>query len=225
MLVAILTIAVLGVLLVAPQLWVRSVLKRHGVARPEFRGTGGELARHLLDQEGLVDVKVEACAPGADHYDPEARAVRLSPEHFEGRSVAAVTIAAHEVGHALQHRDGDRALMARVTWARDTVWVRRVAFAVLASAPVIAIFVRSPLLFALQLAAGAMLLLVEVLMHAVTLPTEVDASFRRALPTLRRGGYLDDADMPAAREVLLAAAMTYVAGALWSALNVLRWLR
>ena len=74
-------------LVFGPQVWIRRVLKQHGVDRPDLPGTGGELARHLLDEAGLQAVLVEQTDIG-DHYDPEARAVRLLPQHHDGRSIA-----------------------------------------------------------------------------------------------------------------------------------------
>src|SRR5262249_59670120 len=87
-LAALLVVILLGVAF-APQWWVHRVLRRHGVERPDFPGTGAELARHLLDQAGLTEVKVEPTEHG-DHYDPDAQAGRLMPQHHEGRSGAAV---------------------------------------------------------------------------------------------------------------------------------------
>src|SRR5437868_10007325 len=89
-------------LLFGPQLWVRRVMAQHGADRPDLPGTGAELARHLLDEAELPSVTVEKTDIG-DHYDPEARAVRLLPQHHDGRSIAAVAVAAHEVSHAVQH--------------------------------------------------------------------------------------------------------------------------
>ncbi|MEL6225837.1 MAG: zinc metallopeptidase, partial [Pseudomonadota bacterium] len=88
-------------LMVLPSLWVRSVIARHGRDRPDFPGTGGEFARHVLDEMKLRHVTVEPTDMG-DHYDPSTKTVRLIPEHFDGRSLSAVVIAAHEVGHAMQ---------------------------------------------------------------------------------------------------------------------------
>src|SRR3954469_16413527 len=93
-------------LLLRPQLWVRRVMAQHGVDRPDLPGTGAELARHLLDEAGLQSVTVEKTDIG-DHYDPEARVVRLLPQHHDGRSIAAVAVAAHEVSHAVQHARGE----------------------------------------------------------------------------------------------------------------------
>src|SRR3954463_14147264 len=87
-------------LVFGPQLWIRRVLAQHGGQRADFPGTGAELARHLLDQAGLQAVTVGETDKG-DPSDPDARAVRLLPQHHDGRSVAAVAIAAHEVSHAV----------------------------------------------------------------------------------------------------------------------------
>src|SRR5262245_50329121 len=100
-LIAIGAILVLA-LVFGPSWWVKHILKKHGVDRPDLPGTGGELARHLLDELKLTDVKVEVTDRG-DHYDPVDRTVRLLPQHHDGRSVSAIAVAAHEVSHAVQH--------------------------------------------------------------------------------------------------------------------------
>ena len=107
--------ALLFGLVFGPQWWVRRAMQQHATERPDLPGTGGELARHLLDQARLEHVPVEV-AP-ADHFDPVANVVRLSPQNHDGRSITAVAVAAHEVSHALQHAAGDRLLAARVRFA------------------------------------------------------------------------------------------------------------
>jgi Zn-dependent membrane protease YugP len=207
-----------------PQLWVRRVLARHGAERPDFPGTGGELARHLLDEAGLADVKVERTDLG-DHYDPESRVVRLLPQHFDGRSVAAVAVAAHEVSHAVQHARGDRSFVARLALVKNLVWADRIATGILILAPFTAMLVKSPLIILLHIGAAVALMAIRVVVHLTTLPVEFDASFGKALPALERGRYLEPTDMPAARDVLRAAAWTYVASALATLLNIARWFR
>jgi len=221
---AALLLVVLLAVVFGPQWWIRRVLRRHGVERPDFPGTGAELARHLLDAAGLHQVKVEPTEHG-DHYDPEAQAVRLLPEHHDGRSVAAVAVAAHEVSHAVQHARGEAAFALRWRLARHFGWIDRVAGATLVLAPLVFVFVKIPLLFALQMAAGILLFVSQIVIHMVTLPVEFDANFGKALPALVRGRYLAPADMPAARSVLTAAAWTYVAAALATLLDVARWFR
>ena len=213
----------LAALIFGPQLWVRHALRRHAVERSDFPGTGGELARHLLDLAGLRHVKVEL-APG-DHYDPVDKAVRLAPGNHDGRSVTAVAVAAHEVSHALQDAAGDRLLAARVRLAGTVRTIEIAAAVVLATAPLVMAVVRSPALLALQVAVAVLLMGSRLVVHLLTLPVEYDASFRRALPILKTGGYLADTDLPAARQVLRAAALTYVAAALVTLLDVTRLIR
>ena len=221
-------LAIAGLLFLAlifgPQLWIRRVLARHGAERPDLPGTGGELARHLLDEADLSGVTVELTGDG-DHYDPETRAVCLLPQHHDGRSVAAVAVAAHEVSHAVQHARGEPAFTRRLDLVRRLIWVERLASVILLLTPVVFLLVKSPALAVLQMAAGLALLGVRIAVHAVTLPVELDASFGKALPALTRGRYLGAGDLPAARSVLKAAALTYVAAALASLIDVARWLR
>lgn len=211
-------------LAVLPTLWVRAILARHRADRPDFPGTGGELARHLLDGMGLSAVKVEETALG-DHYDPEAKAVRLMPQHFGGRSLTAVVIAAHEVGHAMQDGTNSGLLKTRTRMAKAAVWIERIGGIAMLAAPLVAILLRHPAGALLELGAGFVILSLSVVLHLATLPVEFDASFNRALPVLRDGGYIPAKDLPAARSILRAAAFTYVAAALMSLINIARWLR
>ena len=222
-------LAAAGIILVlalvfGPSWWIKHVLKKHGVERPDLPGTGGEFARHLLDEAKLTDIKVEVTDQG-DHYDPMDRTVRLLPQHHDVRSVAAVAIAAHEVSHAIQHARGEPAFQRRFELVSKLVWVQRLATGVLLFAPVMFILVKAPLLVALQILAAVALMGIGVAVHVVTLPVEFDASFGKALPVLEGRRYLSEQDMPAARSVLKAAAYTYVAGALSTLLNIARWFR
>jgi Zn-dependent membrane protease YugP len=211
-------------LAVLPQLWVRKVIARHGAERPDFPGTGGEFARHILDEMKLSHVKVEETSLG-DHYDPEAKAVRLSPPHFNGRSLSAVVVAAHEAGHAMQDATQYPPLAARTRLARQAIRMEKVAAVVMLAAPIVMAIAKAPHILLIEVMVGVMIFALSILLHAVTLPVEFDASFRRALPVLKAGRYLDDKDMPAAKEILRAAAFTYVAAAAMSLLDVARWLR
>lgn len=220
----VLAAGLLLLLLVGPRLYVAWALSRHAGERLDFPGTGGQLARHLLDQAGLHDVAVERTDAG-DHYDPIARTVRLGPMHLDGRSITAVAVAAHEVAHAVQHRDRMRLFDVRLTLVRLLRPIEQVAFAVLVAAPLLAILVRSPLLFLLQIVLVIGLNALAVVVHLLTLPVELDASYGRALPALAQGGHLAGADLGRARTVLRAAALTYVAGALVTMLNLARLAR
>ncbi len=211
-------------LLFGPQLWVRAVMRRHSRPRDDFPGTGGQFASHLLTQLGLDQVKVEATESG-DHYDPVSLSVRLSPENLNGKSLTAVAVAAHEVGHALQDKLGYRPLRWRTRLATLAMGAQQLGNGLFVLAPLIGAVTRAPSPMLLLLAAGLASFGSAALVHLVTLPVEWDASFRRALPLLEAGGYLSENDHKKARQILTAAAFTYVAGSLASLLNLWRWLR
>jgi len=220
--------AVLGLILVilvfVPQWWVRYVLNRHSQQLPGMPGNGGELARHLLDQYQLSHVKVEAAQPGADHYDPEANVVRLSPAYLSGKSLTAVAVAAHEVGHAIQFNREEPVSYLRRRHLKRAHRLQRVGAAILMILPVLGLLIRIPHLSLLCVAAGLLTLLASVVAYAAILPEEWDASFNKALPILKKGGYLPEAYFPAVRQVLKACALTYVAAALADVLSLWRWL-
>ena len=205
-----------------PQVWVRKVIDQHSADRPDFPGTGGEFARHLLDRLGLSHVRVEETKLG-DHYDPDTKAVRLLPAHFRGRSLSAVVIAAHEVGHAMQDATDYPPLKTRTRLAKQAQKVESMGALVMLAAPVLMLISKSPHLLFLQAFAGILILSLIILIHASTLPMEYDAC--RALPVLKAGGYIPEKDMRAARQILRAAAFTYVAAAAMSLFNVMRWFR
>lgn len=217
-------VVLLLALIFLPQFWIKRVLARHQVERPDLGGTGAELARELLDRAELRHVKVEL-TDGGDHYDPMDETVRLSLPHHDGKSVAALAVAAHEVSHALQHAHGDRVFQMRQSIAPTIIWIERGAQLVFFAIPLLGALARSPALIAAQIALVVMLLGARLGMHIVTLPVEVDASFRRALPILQAGRYLPEEDLPAARSVLRAATLTYVAAALVSLIDVTRLIR
>jgi uncharacterized protein len=211
-------------LAVLPQIWVRKVVARHSADRPDFPGSGGEFARHLLDEMKLSNVKVEQTDLG-DHYDPEAKVIRLLPQHFKGRSLAAIVIAAHEAGHAMQDASGYQPLQARTRLAKQALRMEKVGAVVMLAAPIVMALAKAPHILVIQVCVGVLILALSMVTHAVTLPVEFDASFRRALPVLKAGRYINDQDMPAARQILKAAAFTYVAAAAMSLLDVARWIR
>lgn len=220
----VLGVALFLALAFGPGLWVKSVLSRYSEHRDDFPGTGGELARHLLDEMGLREVIVEATDRG-DHYDPKNKAVRLSPAHHDGRSLAAVAVAAHEVGHAMQDATGYVPLKRSGDLAQISYYLEKVGGVVMIGAPLLAVLMHSPAGFLLQAAFGIAILGTSVVVHLINLPVEFDASFNRAITVLKAGRYLPDEDMPAVRKILLAAALTYVAAACMSLLNVARWFR
>ncbi|MBZ5486575.1 zinc metallopeptidase [Halomonas aquamarina] len=206
---------------VLPNVWAKWVLERHRKGREDYPGSGAELAEHLLRRLGIEGATVERTEHG-DHYDPQARCVRLADEHYDGRSLTAVTVAAHEVGHALQHHQGYAPLMARSRLVNVAQKAEKLGALLMMAAPFLFLLTRVPGGLALVIAMAVISFGTAAIVHLVTLPVEFDASFNRALPLLKE--YVPPYDMPGARHVLTACAFTYVAASLASILNLGRWL-
>ena len=201
----------IAVALVAlPQIWIHSTIERYATERPDLGGTGAEFARHALDGMKLQDVKVEVTEQG-DHYDPTARAVRLQQRFYSGRSVSAIAIAAHEVGHAMQHALAMPLFERRLAAARRAHVFSMLAQACLWSAPLLVLLEKNAAALILNVIGFAGMALMSFTVQAMTLPVEFDASFNRALPLLEEGKFLRPTDIAAARQLLRAAAFTYVA--------------
>jgi Zn-dependent membrane protease YugP len=222
MIVAVFILLIL-VIVFGPGIWVQRVLERYSVPANRYSGTGAQLARHLLDKHGLQAVGVEATDQG-DHYDPDARAVRLTEDKFNGHSLTAITVAAHEVGHALQDNEGYAPLRMRTRLVKATRGVEKIGAGVLMVSPFLGIVTRAPVVGLLTFAAGMLTLGTAAVIHFITLPTEFNASFARALPLLDEHRILKQADRPHAHKLLTAAALTYVSASLMSLLNIARWI-
>lgn len=210
-------------LIFGPSLWVKLVMGRHSSEKPELPGTGGELAKHLIERFSLKDVKVEVTELG-DHYDPAEKKVRLLREHYESKSLTAIAIAAHEVGHAIQDQQGDKRLATRTKMVPVVDKVARWSVIIISLSPIIGIVTRHPMPFSLLLLIGLLGFIARMMIHAVTLPIEFDASFSKALPLLKEGNYISQSDEKAVTSILRAAALTYVSAALADILNLGRWI-
>lgn len=219
----IIILLILLVLLIGPGLWVKRVMARYSKPADRYGQTGAETARRLLDALELGAVAVEISDSG-DHYDPAARAVRLSPGNYQGRSLTAVTVAAHEVGHALQDAQGFAPLKWRTQLVQWVGPVEKIGAVLMMATPLIIGITRLPLAGLLMFLGGLLTLGSAVVIHLLTLPTEFDASFARAMPLMRDQEVLYEADERHARRLLRAAAMTYVSASLMSLLNVARWI-
>jgi Zn-dependent membrane protease YugP len=176
--------------------------------------TGNEVARAILDRNGLSHVQVQPIEGFlTDHYDPRINEVRLSKEVFYGNSVSSVAIAAHECGHALQHATGYSPLLIRASILPVANLGSWLAFPMFIAG---LIFSMTPLMDI-----GIVLFAAALVFHVVTLPVEYNAS-RRAFEQLDDRVIINPEEMKGARKVLNAAAMTYVAATLMALMNLLR---
>mgnify|MGYP002634221145 CR=1 FL=1 len=218
-----LLILLLIIFILGPQWWVKWVIRRYQIPKDNIPGTGGELALHLLQQLKITDIKVEISELG-DHYNPGTGVIGLSEANYSGRSLAAVAIAAHEVGHAIQHKQQMPIFKWRSRLVSIAIGSEKVGVIALMAVPLVGGLLRIPHPMLALLFIGIGSLLIGVIVHMITLPVEWDASFNKALPILIKGEYIQANEVAAVKQILTAAAMTYVAATLASILNIWRWL-
>ena len=196
------------------QFKVSSTFNKYSTVRSTNGYTGAQVARILLNNAGLQDVEIQQ-VPGrlSDHYDPRAKVLRLSSDVHGSTSVASIGVAAHEVGHAIQDKESYAALVFRnaivpvVNFSSSLSWIL--------------FFIGILFSYKSLVAIGIILFSAVVLFQLVTLPVEFNAS-SRALKLLEGQGILYDNEVKEAREVLSAAALTYVAATLMAILQLVR---
>jgi Zn-dependent membrane protease YugP len=198
------------------QFKVKSTYKKYLKIHNKHGMTGSQAAMQLLNMNGINDVEIESTEGIlSDHYDPRIKKVRLSEDNFKGTSLASLAVAAHEVGHAIQHNKGYYPLQLRHLILPVTNFGSWLAFPLF----FIGFFLRTPFLMDL----GILFYAGVVLFHVITLPVEFNAS-NRALLQLQSHGYLETSEIGGARKVLNAAALTYVAATAMAILQLVRLL-
>ena len=193
---------------------VNSTFQKYAKVRSMCGMTAAQVARRILDRNGLAEIPVEHVSGNlSDHYDPTKKVLRLSDSTYNSPSVAAIGVAAHECGHAMQQHDGYAPLKLRTAI---------VPVVNIGSSLYFPIFMAG-LLFSWEplVNVGILCFALSLVFSLVTLPVEFDAS-KRAIAMLRNGGYLAEDELDGARKVLNAAAMTYVAAVVSSLLQLLR---
>lgn len=198
------------------QMRVKGTFARYRAVPLRSGLSGADVAQRILRAAGIQDVSIEA-VPGmlSDHYDPARKVVALSEEVLHGRSVASAAVAAHEVGHAIQHAQGYQAMAARAALVPVVQFGSTLAFPML----LLGMFLASKTLAFV----GIALFAVAVLFHLVTLPVEFDAS-RRAIAILERSGIAVGEEMAGVRKTLFAAGFTYIAATLIAIVELIYFL-
>lgn len=195
--------------------WVKARVRRWGNVTISKGMTGREVAQRILDAENIQNVSIERI-PGtlSDHYDPSSRTLRLSDDIYSGRSVTAAGIAAHEVGHALQDKQGYPAMRLR----QRMVPIANIG----TNLGIIALIIGIAIGISGIAIAGVILFSAFVLFTLVTLPVEFDAS-RRAKKALTQYAIITAEESEGVRQILTAAAATYVAAAATALLQLFYW--
>ncbi len=204
------------ILAVYAQFKVKSTYSKYTQIHNNRHMTGRQAALELLSMNGIGDVEVEETEGTlSDHYDPRVKKVRLSQPNFRGTSLSAMAVAAHEIGHVIQHAKGYFPLKLRHMILPVTNFGSWLAFPLF----ILGFFLQTPLLMDL----GIVLYAGVVVFHLVTLPVEFNAS-SRALLQLESHGFLTTQEVGGAKKVLSAAALTYIAATAVALMHLVRLL-
>lgn len=196
------------------QLKMRSAYGKYSQFATKSGMTGADMARQVLRDNGVTDVEVEPVSGElTDHYDPRKRVIRLSSGVYGSNSIAALGVAAHEAGHAVQHNEAYAPLKIRNNLVPVVNFASSISWWVF----IIGLFADMPAF----LYGGIILFSMATLFHLITLPVELNAS-KRAVVALTRTGTLNEQEIQGTRKVLSAAAMTYLAALIASAASLLR---
>ena len=204
-------------LYLSPIIWFNFVFKKNDKILENMPFNGLEFGRLILKEKGLSDVTIESTMKG-DHYDPNEKKVRVKQDRLDNKSITAISVVCHEIGHAIQHNENYKPLERRQILVKNTAWVSKLGGAIL--------YIGLPMLFAtgsFPVIRGVLILvlltiIISVLIHLITLDVEIDASFNKALPILR--DKIDSHYHEECRSVLRAAAYTYVIGSLQSFISL-----
>lgn len=208
-------------LIFGPRAWVSYLLKKHDNKDLDVDVTAREFVRKILDDHKLQVIKVE-CTDIGDHYDHQARAVRIARNRIDRKTLTALTTAAHEVSHALQDASDYTPFVLRAHLSKVAQVVSQVGSIMLVAVPLFSLTTRRPFPFITMGTTVFGILGTGLIAQFSALPSEFDASFNRALPMLRKG-YIKEEQVEDARGILVACSMTYIAASMVSVLNFWPW--
>lgn len=206
-----------GIISLAAQMYVQSSYQKYSKISTLSGVTGADIARRILRDKNITDVQVVQSNKGelSDHYDPTKKIVALSPKVYQDHSIASISVAAHEVGHAIQHAESYAFI-----GIRNKVLPAAIIASKFSMIPImLGFFADSPLFFNI----GIAMLGIIALFQFVTLPVEFDAS-RRAVKILNQEQILTGSELSGSKKMLTAAALTYVAALLGTVLSIMRYI-
>ena len=194
---------------ILPVVWINYVFKKNDEILPNMPFNGIEFGNQLIKELELKDVCLEKTLIG-DHYDLDQKKVKVGEDRLRKKSLTSISIICHEIGHAIQHAENYTPLITRTKLVKNTLWINKIAFAV--------IYIGLPIIFAtgyLPLIKVCILLIllslfIGVIIHLVTLEVELDASFNKAMPIIKKK--IPEVYHDSCRSILRAAAFTYVVG-------------
>ena len=196
-------------ILFLPNLWVNYILKKNNEILPDMPFTGKELGNKILKELNITNVTIHSIKQ-LDHYNPIEKKVHISENKIDKKSITSISVVVHEIGHAIQDKENYKPLILRQKLVEKTMIFQRLgSFLLIIGLPSIFAFTKSPLITFIAAILIMGCLSTNVLIHLITLPVEFDASFKRALPILKK--YVPNENMKQCKSVLRAAAFTYLA--------------
>ena len=196
-------------ILFLPNLWVNYILKKNNEILPDMPFTGKELGNKILKELKINNVTIHSIKQ-LDHYNPIEKKVHISENKIDKKSITSISVVVHEIGHAIQDKENYKPLILRQKLIEKTMIFQRLgSFLLIIGLPSIFAFTKSPLITFIAAILIMGCLSTNVLIHLITLPVEFDASFKRALPILKK--YVPNENMKQCKSVLRAAAFTYLA--------------
>ena len=201
----------------SPIVWFNFVFKKNNKFLDKMPFNGLEFGEQIIKEKDLNDVLIEGTLEG-DHYDTNEKKVKVKQDRLDNKSITAISVVCHEIGHAIQHHEGYKPLKKRQILVKNTAWISKLGGGIF--------YIGLPTLFAtgslplirICLILVILTIIINVIIHLVTLDVEIDASFNRALPILKEkvpSHYHEEC-----RAVLRAAAYTYVISALQSIISL-----
>ena len=205
-----------------PQYWVKFVFNKYNSKSYQMPGNGKQFSEHLLRFYEFKAVQITS-SPGGDFFNPVDLTLNLQTDRLNTNSLTSIVVAAHEIGHVIQYYEKNFWFNLRQKLAKSSISLNRVSSIAILLIPFVTLISKSPFLGFLFFLFGFSGLIMNVLVHFVALPVELDASFNKALPILKAGEYITIEQEKAAREILQAATLTYISAALANLLNIGRW--
>ena len=197
------------IVLFLPSLWVNYILKKYNRVLPDMPFTGRELGKKILQEKKITNVSINSIQQ-LDHYNPREKKINISTDKLDKKSITSIAVVAHEIGHAIQDREKYKPLILRQSLIEKTMIFQRIgSFLLIIGLPSIFAFTKNPLITLIAAIIIMGCLSTNVLIHLITLPVEFDASFKKALPILKK--YVPKQNLHQCKSVLRAAAFTYLA--------------
>ena len=202
-------ITLLLILSIAPMIWLNYVFTKNDKVLVNMPFTGLEFGKIILNELGLNDVKIEKSL-SIDHYDLNEKKVKVSENRLSRKSLTAISIVCHEIGHAMQHHEKYKPLEQRTSLVKNTAWISQLGSVLLLMGIPTIFATGSYSLIKVCLILVLLSLIIGVIIHLITLEVELDASFNRALPIIK--SKVPEEYHDACQSILKAAAFTYVVG-------------